>query len=138
MLDRRVAAAGETSLTDLRNLFSEERLGGRTLDEHLLYFTAPRPRDAIHFLAECIENALTRGHGKLEKSDVEDAEARYSSWRRQVIIEEGRYGAIDPEVLLNSFAAKTARYSSRELARHLDQLKRDAAITVTKPRLITP
>lgn len=136
MLDRRIEAAGEPRLDSLRSLFSDERIGQRSLDEHLLALVAPRPRDVIHFLQACIDNALNRGHERISKTDVEDATSRYSLWRRQVIIEEARYGFSELEAALNSFVSKTADYTPQELMRHLDTFKRDSDVRTTKPKLI--
>jgi hypothetical protein len=135
MLDRRISAADQPGFDSFRSLFSQERLGGRLLDEYLLTVTAPRPRDAIHFLRASIDNALGK-HELVVKDDVDKAESAYSKWRREVIIEESRYGVPDLEIVLNSFISKTPNYSSRELLRHLDDLKREGGVSMTKPKLI--
>jgi hypothetical protein len=135
MLDRRIQAADQPEFDSLRSLFSQERVGGRTLDEHLLTIAAPRPRDVIHFLRACIVNAMDK-HERVTKDDVDKAESEYSGWRRNVIIEESRYGVPDLEVVLDSFRGRTPNYSPRELLHHLDNVKRQDGVSMTKPRII--
>jgi hypothetical protein len=143
MLDRRIQAANQPEFESLRSLFSQERLGGRPLDEYLLTIAAPRPRDVIHFLRTILDNATgvhedghEGEHERVTKDDVEKAESDYSGWRRGVIVEESRYTVPDLEVVLDSFRGKTPNYSPRELRRHLDNVKREGGVSMTKPKLI--
>jgi hypothetical protein len=136
ILDRRILAADQPEFESFRSLFSNERVGGRSLDQYLLTVAAPRPRDVIVFLRESIDNALNRMHERVSRTDVEDAESKYSYWRRQVIIEESRYSIPQLEEVLNSFVSRTPNYTPRELLRHLDIVKKEAAVSMTKPKII--
>jgi len=40
----------------------------------------PRPRDIIYFFKNAHENAVSRGHSKIEEDDVKTAYENYSSW----------------------------------------------------------
>jgi hypothetical protein len=136
LLDRRVALAGVDGIADLGSVFTEEKIGGRRLADYMLGACAPRPRDVLQFFAECLESCIFRGGTKVSRDDVRSAEAAYSAWRRDVILEESRTGYDYLGSVLESFNARPPTYLPGQLTTHLAQAKLDYDIPATKPKLI--
>jgi hypothetical protein len=134
MLDRRIGAAGIPGMRTMRDLFANAKISRRSLDDYLLTWITPRPRDLITIMQECLEAAGS--NALISRADVQKAMINYSSWRETVILEETRYGLDKAGDLLNSFKNGSSEYTPKELRSHLDQVKREYAIQTPKPRLI--
>jgi hypothetical protein len=135
LLDRRVEAAGVPGLSGFSNLFAPEKMSTKSLDSYLLATAVPRPRDVIQFLAMCLDNAVTRRSDVLSRDDVRSAEATYSGWRRDVILEEARTSHSYADGLLESFTSGTPTFDDQALTKHLEAVKRENEIRPTKPAL---
>jgi hypothetical protein len=134
MLDRRIEAAGIPGIETMHDLFKNQRISRRRLDDHLLTWITPRPRDLITIVHECLESADK--NSLITRADVDEAMTNYSSWRESVILEETRYGLEKASDLLDSFKGGGSEYTPKELRSHLDQVKREYGIQLAKPRLI--
>ena len=117
MLDRRIEAAGISEIKTMRDLFTNERISRRPLDEHLLMWITPRPRDLITIMNDCLENAGK--NSLIAKADVDEAMTSYSSWRETVVLEETRYGLEKASDLLDSFKNGGSEYTPKDLRSHL-------------------
>lgn len=135
VLERRVTSANVSEYQTLESVFTGETINRRPLVDHLLSTVTPRPRDAIQFFAECLETCVFRSGLKISRDDVRSAEAAYSGWRRDVILEESRVGYDYMRPLLESFNARTASFAQKDLTKHLNDAKSDYDISATKPRL---
>jgi hypothetical protein len=133
MLDRRIDTAGLPGMKTMRDLFANERIMRRSLDDYLLTWITPRPRDMITIMHECLESAGK--NSLITRADAQEAMTNYSSWRESVILEETRYGLEKASDLLDSFKNGKSEYTPKELRSHLDQVKREYAIQTPKPKL---
>lgn len=138
MIDKRIEVAGVPGLRTIDNLFTSERVERRSLVDFLFSRVAPRPRDLIQFLGFCLDEAELRGEDTVGADSLQSAEANYSAWRRDVVLEEARYGRSvkSPESLLSAMSSGPRLYTVKDLNRRLDAAKREYGIAETKPVLI--
>jgi hypothetical protein len=138
LVDKRIEVAGVPGMSTIDDLFTSERIERRSLVDFLFSRVAPRPRDLIQFLGFCLDEAELRGDDLVGAESLLRAEADYSAWRRDVILEEARYGVSvrAPESLLSAMSSGARSYTAKELNRRLDSAKREYGIAETKPVLI--
>jgi hypothetical protein len=138
LVDKRIEVAGVPGLTTIDDLFTAERMERRSLVDFLFSRVAPRPRDVIQFLGFCLDEADLGGEEAVGADSLVRAEANYSAWRRDVILEEARYGRSvrSPESLLSAMSSGARTYTAKDLNRRLDGAKREYGIGETKPVLI--
>uniref|UniRef100_UPI003D10EFA9 P-loop ATPase, Sll1717 family n=1 Tax=Deinococcus saxicola TaxID=249406 RepID=UPI003D10EFA9 len=65
---------------------------GRKIKDYVISWIRPRPRDAIYFVKCSINEAVSRGHARVELQDLESARQIYSDWAFNSLIDED-----DPE-----------------------------------------
>ena len=135
LLDRRVEAASVPALSRFSDVFTDEKVSSKSLDNYLLDTAVPRPRDVIQFFAMCLDNAAARRSDVISREDVRSAEATYSGWRRDVILEEARTAHSYADELVESFTAREPTLSDQALTDHLAAAKKDYGIAQTKPTL---
>ncbi len=136
MIDRRIQVADLDGYASFDDLFTAEKLNRRPLQHYFFSRVVPRPRDVIQLLVFAIDNALYRNNPHISKQDLLDAEANYSGWRRDVLLEETRYGvAANAEALVSSFISKPDTYSPAELKRHLKEAQDEHSVKATKPKM---
>ncbi len=138
MVDRRIQVAGVPGLTSIDSLFTTERIERRSLVDFLFSRVAPRPRDLIQFLGFCLDEADLNGEDIVGAESLQRAESNYSAWRRDVVLEEARYGRSvrSPESLLSAISSGPRFYTVKDLNKRLDTAKREYQIAETKPVLI--
>ena len=138
MVDKRIEVAGVSGVSVINDLFKAEKVDRLPLIEYFFSRVAPRPRDVIQFLAFCLDEADLCGDETTSAESLLNAEANYSAWRRDVILEEARYGTSvkSPESLLGGMSSGARSYTVRDLNRRLDTVKKDYGIPETKPVLI--
>lgn len=65
---------------------------GESVKDYVIKWIRPRPRDAIYFVKCAINEAVSRGHSRVEPQDLESARQIYSDWAFNSLIDED-----DPE-----------------------------------------
>jgi energy-coupling factor transporter ATP-binding protein EcfA2 len=81
---------GEFLPEDLWQKFMIPEIDGQPIKSYIFDRIIPRPRDIIFFFKNARDNAITRGHTTIEKSDIEQAYKDYSSWFfGSVLVENG-------------------------------------------------
>src|SRR3989442_15518286 len=83
--------------------FAPEAKGVRTRD-YMIGGILPRPRDLIYLSKATLDNAINRGHGRIEAQDVIDAEKKYSQFALESLLVESNYRISQLESLLYEFA----------------------------------
>ncbi len=137
MIERRLEVAEVDDVRTMDDLFADGRLERRSLIDYFFWRVVPRPRDAIQFLAFSLERAYEFDQDQVTSEALADAEATYSGWRRDVILEETRYGGLRaPDAVLDSMSSGPRTFTSREMNRRLDAAKKDYGLTETKPQII--
>ena len=136
VLDHRLRVVDPAAQLTMRDLFTDEKISGKMIDEYLLEWITPRPRDLLTIVAECINCARLRGSDRITKEDADSAMTFYSGWRLSVILEESRYVLPGIDDIVSSFKNGPHQYTPREMRGHLDQAKKDYGVAWTKPRLI--
>lgn len=58
-----------------------ETVAGQPTADYLFARTLPRPRDAIQFLNQCRDTAVSNGHRRISERDVLDATLVFSRWK---------------------------------------------------------
>jgi len=67
-----------------------EAVGGTEIKAYIYDHIMPRPRDIIYFFNKAKENAVFRGHTRIEQDDIADAVKEYSNWLfNSVLVENG-------------------------------------------------
>lgn len=65
-------------------------VGGVGIKTYVYDHIIPRPRDIIYFFNKAKENAVFRGHTRIEQDDITDAVKEYSSWLfKSLLVENG-------------------------------------------------
>jgi hypothetical protein len=137
MVERRLEVAQVDGVRVLGDLFADGRVDRRAPLDYFFSRLVPRPRDAIQFLVSCLEEAQRRDEGHISADALVAAEMDYSAWRRDVILEEARYGGLPSAVgVLDSLGSGPRTFTPRELRRRLDETKKEYNISETKPQII--
>jgi len=65
-------------------------VGGTEIKAYVYDHIMPRPRDIIYFFNKAKENAVFRGHTRIEQDDIADAVKEYSNWLfKSILVENG-------------------------------------------------
>lgn len=138
LINRRIEVGNVDGVTTIGEVFADGRVDRRPLADYFFARVVPRPRDVIQFLGLCLDEAELRGETRVTAETLVAAEATYSAWRRDVILEEARYGGMrSPDSILSSLSSGPRTYPPKELRRRLDETKREYGITETKPQITT-
>lgn len=97
--------------------------------EYLALRMLPRPRDLIYFVKAALQNAVNRGHARIEDSDLVDGERQYSRFALNALIVEAAVRIPTVEDLLTHFI------QSPEVITRDDILARMAAADVPRSEL---
>lgn len=94
------------------------------LKEYVINLIIPRPRDIIFFFRAAIQEAVNRGHAKVEESDFKSAEFIYSQFALDSLLAENGNRVDDLESVISEFAGVTSALTIDEL----NQVLSDAGI----------
>ena len=83
----RFAPAGISADQAWATLFAREVMGVSPQD-FILRSILPRPRDAIYFVRDAVDNAINRGHQRVEQQDLLDARIQYSDFAFRSLLAE--------------------------------------------------
>ena len=78
-----------------RDYFVSE-VGGKVIDDYVLYRVLPRPRDLIYLFRSSLLNAKNRNHTRILEVDVKDAEIEYSKFAIDLLLAE--VNMLNPEI----------------------------------------
>ena len=92
IIEERFVELSEDEIT-AESLWTEyvvTKVGDMEIKSYIYDHIMPRPRDIIYFFNKAKENAVFRGHTKIEQDDITDAVKEYSSWLfKSVLVENG-------------------------------------------------
>ena len=90
---------------------------------YLVEQSLKRPRDLLYFVKAAMENAVNRGHGHVEESDVLQAEKQYSRFALSTVIVENVVAVPDIESILYEFAGRSSVFTLPEIANCMSRAK---------------
>ncbi|MBP3044832.1 hypothetical protein KKR91_01420 [Arthrobacter jiangjiafuii] len=91
-------------------IFTTERMRqGTSAQNYMLKRVMGRPRDVVAFAVFALEVAIANGHERIEKSDIYDAEARYSEHILDELRDEISEHVEDMEAVVNAMKALERR-----------------------------
>ena len=91
VIEKRVMTS-DPSLVDPAEVWSKyfvDQVGGLPTREFLVSAVFPRPRDLIYLVRASLQNAVNRGHTKIQLKDISDGLERYSSLAFASLLAEG-------------------------------------------------
>lgn len=89
VIDERFKSSVESlSAEQIWEKYFTQNVNSVPIKEYLLRHIIPRPRDLIYLLKESIAEATSRGHTRVEESDVISAQIRYSEYALDSVISE--------------------------------------------------
>lgn len=100
----RYSLEGITSPTELWNNYFCSEVNNIPLKQYVENLILPRPRDIIFLFRGAIQEAVNRGHIKVEESDFLSAESKYSQYAIESLLPENGNRLDDFESLLYEFA----------------------------------
>jgi hypothetical protein len=90
-------------------------VNGKKTREYLVETILPRPRDLIFLVKGALNNAINRGHTRIEEGDIIAAEKRYSQFALESLLVESSHRVQQLEGLLYEFAGSPATITYSEL-----------------------
>ena len=88
---------------------------GVPCSEFILRTVLPRPRDLIHIVKVAINNAMNRGHQRVQQDDFLLARKQYSQYAFDSILKEDDPSKGKLEAVLYQFAGAGKRLTRREI-----------------------
>ena len=116
----RRAPVGFAPDTVWTNLFSPE-IVGVSPEEFVLRSVMPRPRDAIYFVRQAVNNAINRGHEIITQEDLLDARSEYSEFAFRSILKEDDPQRNRLEAVLYEFAGAPRIVEQDDLQHRMNQ-----------------
>lgn len=92
IIEERFIALSEDEVTaeHLWNEYITSNVDGTDIKTYVVDHIMPRPRDIIYFFNKAKENAVFRGHTRIEQIDITDAIKEYSIWLfKSLLVENG-------------------------------------------------
>jgi hypothetical protein len=77
---------------------------GQTMRDYIVQAIMPKPRDLIYMVKCALDNAINRGHTRIEAGDVKAAEKRYSQFALESLLVESTHRVQQLESLLYELA----------------------------------
>ncbi len=93
--------------SDLWQNYIVSEINGESLKSYIFERIIPRPRDIIYLFKDAKENAVSRGHFKIEINDIETAHKNYSSWVFTSLLVENGITVKQMEEFLYEFAGSS-------------------------------
>lgn len=112
---------------DFWNLFIVDNVNGKDIKDYIMDIIFPRPRDIIYFLKSAKDTAVSRGHNRIEKNDLESAYKDYSAWVFKSIIVENGITLKQMEDFMYELMASRAIISEAEIEKKMAIAKIDPA-----------
>lgn len=107
--------SGVSSPDDLWNKYFCQYVNGQPLAKFVENLILPRPRDIIFLFKAALQEAINKGHAKVEEEDFQDAEYSYSEYALHSLFPENG-GRIDNlEHILYEFAGENSILTKEEL-----------------------
>lgn len=106
---------GITSPDALWNEYFCSEVDGIPLKSYIERLIIPRPRDIIFLIKTAIQEAINRGHTKVEEEDIKSAEYSYSDYALRSLFPENGNRIKDLELILYEFAGQNSILSQEEL-----------------------
>jgi hypothetical protein len=97
--------------------FFTATVGAKPVKQYLIDTALPRPRDLLYLVKTALQNAINRGHGRIEEEDLLDAEVQYSHFALNSLMAENAGQIEKIEKLLAQFSL------SPEIINELDLLE---------------
>jgi hypothetical protein len=116
VIDERIhKTAGVPEGLGWETIFTTEKMRqGTSAQNYLLKRVMGRPRDIVAFAVFALEVAVAKGHDRIEKADIYDAEARYSEHILDELRDEISDHVDDMESVVNALKALERRKVSLE------------------------
>ncbi|MED2492295.1 hypothetical protein P4120_30630 [Bacillus thuringiensis] len=106
---------GVSSPAELWSKYFCEEIDGLPLKAYVENLIIPRPRDIIFFFKAALQEAVNKGHSKVEEEDFKSAEHSYSEYALQSLFPENGNRVDDLELILYEFAGENSILSQEEL-----------------------
>jgi hypothetical protein len=90
---------------------------------YLIERSLKRPRDLLYFVKAAMENAVNRGHGHVEESDILQAEKQYSQFALSTVIVENIVAVPVIESILYEFAGRSPVLALSEIFNCMSRAK---------------
>lgn len=100
---------------ELWNNFFCSTINGMPLREYVTELILPRPRDIIYLFRAALQEAVNRGHSKVEEADFLSSEFKYSQYVLESVLAENGNRVADLESLLYEFAGCSEIISKKEI-----------------------
>jgi hypothetical protein len=113
--------SGVTSPDALWNQYFCREIDGIPLRQFVSGLILPRPRDIIYFFKAALQEAVNRGHSKVEEEDFKSAEYSYSEYALQSILPENGGRIDDLESIFYEFAGEKSVITQEQLEYCLNQ-----------------
>jgi len=91
VIERRIMVA-DPKLVDADEMWTKyfvDRVGDTSTRDFLVHSVFPRPRDLIFLVRASLQNAVNRGHTKIEQKDIESGIQQYSGFVLASVMAEG-------------------------------------------------
>jgi hypothetical protein len=109
VLDERFTASQDSPVEaeELWRRFFVPKVNEMPMRDYLISRILPRPRDLLYLTTAAIDIAINRGHGRVEDTDVLEAEKQYSRYALDTIEAEATAALAAPKELLYEFIGAT-------------------------------
>lgn len=91
--------------------------------KYLVERSLKRPRDLLYFVKAAMENAVNRGHGHVEESDIFQAEKQYSQFALSTVVVENFVALPEIENILYEFAGSNEVVTLQEITNCIGRAK---------------
>lgn len=112
---------GVTSPDVLWEQYFCKEVDGIPLKKFVTNLILPRPRDVIYFFKAALQEAVNRGHFKVEEEDFKSAEYSYSEYALQSLFPENGGRIDDLETIFYEFAGENSIITHEQLEECLRQ-----------------
>uniref|UniRef100_UPI002ABDB9B1 P-loop ATPase, Sll1717 family n=1 Tax=Priestia megaterium TaxID=1404 RepID=UPI002ABDB9B1 len=116
---------GITSPEALWDQYFCKEIDGVPLKKFVTDLILPRPRDIIYLFKAALQEAINRGHSKVEEDDFKSAEYSYSEYALQSLFPENGGRIQDLESLFYEFAGENSIITHEQLEEYLEQSNPD-------------
>jgi hypothetical protein len=98
-------------------------VGGTSTPMYFLDRILKRPRDLLYFVKAAMEVAVNRGHGRVEESDIVEAERQYSQFALSSVVVENVVSLPNIETILYEFVGLPSILSLKDVHNCMNRAK---------------